>query len=480
MKTNNKPSESLIELADRLYSSHIHDYFGAKDVLIWYSRTGINVAFKGDALRMELVSFGNKLDRNKEEHLETPGYTSRIKRSLISSLDVDDVPAIDGDYEHITNVRDGIEGAIFDFLHSHGELEEDINWTLMPNQGNPWNIGDSKTYYYSASKKKVLEGYSPKDIYEITIDNEKYIAVNVCSVVPKFTANKSAIVGVCQDGTNIFASHTLTATRYDPESESIETKWTTAGFNVETNLKIDNISKCGGFIFPSLAVGPVAANTFGKITLVSYLDFVLSSLRPYRTKKGAWPVTVYDTDAWTARTTEIVSQQASELFDQLTGDWRIPEYSYQLHFLVLGPKVTDEAGPSEAKAIRDTKKLQALIKRRIKAWGRNATENSLRKAIENDKRNQYPYLEVKINGVYSLKSFPLAVIEKQQYEISKQFLNAIGWNGDLITIDESAGIHYRSNPVGGFSLELLRYSWLVHDAVVAYAESTNSIERILV
>lgn len=478
MKTNNKPSEALIELADRLYNSHIHDYFGAKDVLIWYSRTGINVAFKGDALRMELVSFGNKLDRNKEEHFETPGYTSRIKRSLISSLGVDDVSAIDGDYEHITNVRDGIEGAIFDFLHSHGELEEDINWTLMPNQGNPWNIGDSKTYYYSASKKKVLEGYSPKDIYEVTIDNEKYIAANVCKVVPTFSASKGSIVGICSDGSNVFASHTLSATRYDPEYGTIDTKWT-AGFDVDTKTKIQEISKCGGFIFPSLALGPVAANTFGKITLVSYLEFVLSSLRPYKSKKGAWPVTVYDTDAWTVRTSEIVSTHASELFDQLTGAWKIPTYSYQLHFGVLGPKVTEESGPSEAKAIRDTKKLQALIKRRIKAWSRNATENSLRKAIESDKRNQYPYLEAKVNGVYSLDSFPLAVIEKRQYEISKQFLSAIGWKGDLITIDEQTGTHYKSNPVGGYSADLLKYSWLVHDAVVAYAESTNSIERIL-
>ena len=39
---------------------------------------------------------------------------------------------------------------------------------------------------------------------------------------------------------------------------------------------------------------------------------------------------------------------------------------------------------------------------------------AINQAIDKDKRNYYPILEVKVNGVYSLESFPLAVIEKSE------------------------------------------------------------------
>lgn len=460
---NDKPSAIMTELADRLYDSGLPSNFGAKDVLIWYSDHDISVAFKGDALRMERASFSNKIVTNrrgeKEEHFETPGNARRIRDILVSSLGIKSTIYVDNDYEHITHIRDVIQGALSDFLQSNG-VDSEVFWTLMPNEGEPWNEGDSFTYYYSAAKRKVLKGYPPKDTYKVQLDEGEATAANICTIVPTFVAEKSALVGVLSSGYNIFASHTFSVSLFQKESAK-------------------SIKDCGGLVFPSLALGPVAANTFGKITLVSNLEFALSSMRPYKTKKGAWQVTVYDTDAWTGRTSTFVSEGASDLFEQLTGNWQIPSYSYQLHFWTLGPPITE--GPTDASIIPSTKRMQSIINKRMKIWNRAAKDSELSLSSMDRMKDSYPYLEVKVNGVYSISSFPLAVVEKAELSQSVKILKSIGWSGDLIVIDDESGTYKVKEPeVDSGLFKVLKYSWLVNDAVSYYAEKNGLIERIVV
>ena len=58
-----------------------------------------------------------------------------------------------------------------------------------------------------------------------------------------------------------------------------------------------------------------------------------------------------------------------------------------------------------------------------------------------------------------------------------RFLKEMGWSGDVIIIDENAGTYYKHNPIG-FDSDLLKYSWLLHDAVIDYAISNNAVEWI--
>ena len=453
MTTNHKPSEPLIELADRLYGSGVQTTLGARDVLVWYGHNGVTIAFKGDALRMERACFGEVTERRRsggsETHFETPGNTLRIRDMLARSLDLDgnEIHGLESNYEHITDVGSAIENAARSFLELRG-LEDEVFFTLMPSEGEPWNQGEKFTYYYSSAKRKMLQGKAPENLFEVVVDDVEHVAADICAIVPTYQAQRGALVGLTQNGEHIFASHNFSAD----------------GRELETAKKIRD---CGGLIFPSLALGSIAANTFGTVTLVSYLDFILSSMRPYKTKKGAWQVTVYDTDAWTGRTDLFVTESAASLFDQMTGNWAIPSYTYELHFWMLGPKITQ--GPAEAKTIPDTKRMQSVVKRRMKAWNRNATQDDITKAKNRDEKNRYPYLEAKVNGVYSLSSFPLAVVEEEKLQESKKFLRAMGWSGDMIPVP---------GPDDGLS-GLLAYSWSVHDAVVEYAARKNSIERIL-
>jgi hypothetical protein len=233
------------------------------------------------------------------------------------------------------------------------------------------------------------------------------------------------------------------------------------------------IRKCGGLLFPSLAVGIVPATNFGPVVLVADLEVVLPSLRPYKKGRGNWPIAVYNTDAWTGVTTHFMGEGAHELREELTAS---PDtnWMYRGDFWVLGPPLRAD----RADLIPSTKKLRTTLSKRARIYRRELSGQQLQDVREHytNEEARYAYVEAKSNGIMSMECFPVAVCPREQKRTVQKWLKAAGFRGELLTL---------SVPTPEERPYLLKdrdadmrdsqwdYGWMVMDALMEYAEETG-------
>jgi hypothetical protein len=175
-------------------------------------------------------------------------------------------------------------------------------------------------------------------------------------VAPKLLETDGGVVGTLDGKDRLLLSH------------SFESK--TKSDLKETAAKLN---ECGGLLYPSLALSDAPATNFGECTLYAHFGIALKKLNSYgKSASKGYPVTVYNTDAWTESTQEFTGSDSVELHEQLTGQW---EPASRGHMMVLGPSLKSEAGPGyDVKVVKTVANLRSAVKRKRSVWKRDMTQ----------------------------------------------------------------------------------------------------------
>lgn len=439
-----KPNESLKELAVRLQRWLGVERAGAKEILVWYTGekySPVGVAFRGDALKIKRSVL--------MQPVRNPAYrgTTRygiLDESLALALGVEQTQYFPSDEAHAFDFTSGVEQAASKFLE--GE-EEAVRVTFMPLEGAPWSVHNDPTPYVSGKTGRVTTTSRPDFLIEVETDEGKELGANPCLVAPLAECATGYVMGTIRTQefvlTHTFSLETL---RYAERTAEL-------------------VNGCGGLLYPSLAIGEVPATNFGHVVLVADVGLVLASMRPYKKKKGAWPIVVYETDAWTATTLHTMKDGAVELFVELTG--APVNWTYKSDFWVLGPPLQDHL----AKPLSSTKQLAASLRRRARAYERELDAAELTAVREKhfESAEKYAYLEAKSNAIVPMSCFPLAVCPIAERSVAHAFLTNAGFGGELCIVD----YHFDKNdeaPIGGRDPRW-DYAWQVRDVIVDYASS---------
>ncbi|KKL45563.1 hypothetical protein LCGC14_2354350, partial [marine sediment metagenome] len=203
------------------------------------------------------------------------------------------------------------------------------------------------------------------------------------------------------------------------------------------------IKKCGGLIFPSLAVGLIPASNFGPITLVMSAGCVLTGLHPYR-PKGRYPVVLYNADVWTETVGAIKNELGRFLFEELTGLTR--DYVFYPDLAALGPILREGLVGSddiEAKRIRNVREMETTIRKRFGLWkGFIRAEDWLSRTEMMNPTQSYAYLEAKVTNILGLENIKFAVCATEFKETTRLFLKSLGLRIPVYPVD--AGLNNRA------------------------------------
>lgn len=409
----------------------VHDCFA------WFERGILHFAWLCDPLKM-VTAMGVG---GSDEHL----YSSSFSRALKQAFGLRET---DFDYEQRVSVHDiiwKIANALLGVTEA-AQAADEIQFTLIPEPGWPWPTdGD---VYYSAKARKLVPARKPGWLITIPADpsrgeGERH-GINLCDLfgdskvdgrLPRLAeAGLEDAVVAHFPGEDVIVTHALggawsRATGLGPAATGWDAKtWRENG---------ESVRRCGGLLFASLAVGPVPATNFGTCVLIARVGLALEGVKPYR-GRGAVRTWIYDTDAWTGRVGDANKDWAVAAFEQMHGH---SDYLYKLdnHVWPLGAPggMQISGGPAEATPILNTKKLNTELKRRFKRWRRDLTVAQIEKLQDEAALTtaRYAYLEAKTNGVTPMSAFPVAVCPKQREREFRVFLDAAGWDGDLIVLD---------------------------------------------
>lgn len=453
----------LADIVNRLLAWQGSSLLGASDVLVRFDQGKVFISFRGDALKIERQVYGKQMLSN---------YNYGLDISLQRALGADAQPMyqgmrvvgvrgdlgqlLDSGEAHYSDVLTAVENVVKYYIEQRGGAEVDVLATLMPSEGAPL------VAYYSAKKKKWFAGGDEppaKDVLVRDRYSDKEVIVrgaDLCRIFEVMSNCGSDIVASGRSG-DFMVFHCTT-----PSPEASEA-----------------LEACGGWLFPSLGVGTVPSVNFGPLALFTGVDIVLSALRPYKTGRGRWPITVYDTDTWTM-TTSGFNEAAHELYQQLTGTYREDIYGKK-HQWILGAPVSETSlgMDEEVKPITSTGQLIRAIKTRNKMWKPGMTDEQIerfRSGAFGTKHN-YPYLEAKANGILPVSCWKLAVVCESWHDRARDYLVRLGFDGTLVTIPDPQGSAEEvKHWVFNFNkASTLNYARSVYAAALQWANETGRI-----
>lgn len=334
-----------------------------------------------------------------------PHVSNALRRSGIDDEDFR--------YETILYAADFLQ-RLANSLYSISVSGETVMCTLIPEPGYPWPTDDGM--YFSAKKGREVESTRPE---WLSSDN----AVDLCRLWPEAEYTRRGVEYEFRGG-YFLATHAMGS--FDNLTRS-----GTWSQNVEV------VNRCGGLIAPSIAVGPLPATNFGPFILVADVGVVLDSLKPNRKRGKRPPSKVFNTDAWTVRTKALLEDGSMTAFDQLHGH---EEYLTH-HGIHLWASGTPEDPSSHldhlVKRIDTEAQLERAVARRLSMWKRSLTPEQVEKLhrkVEGT-ADRYAYCEAKVDGVMPISSFPVAVAPDGYESEFAEFLQATGFQGELLLVE---------------------------------------------
>jgi hypothetical protein len=455
---------------------------GHSEVLVWLPKDhvykGIYVAFRGDALKIELRAFKTLMIDNRDHCLDLNlqrifGFSDAQPVTRINDRWSTRVIGVRGGVgqtmtapdEHISEVLKAVSVVASEYLERRGLPGFEVWVTIMPNEGSPWEPGTKVTPYYSAKTRRVELSQKPDWITTVEVRSDdggdmKVPGADLCKIVPTLKSDPggSAMIYDPSRNLNFMVTHALDFARTDIGWKEIS----------------KFINKCGGLLFPSLAVSQVPAATIGVMVFVVDPLVVLQGLKPYRSGRGRWPVVLYAVDAWTETTGTFLGEAAALTYAQLTGQWQPGAYTRECHFYVLGPRIVTPEQKGNMR-IDDTKRLSSVITHRAKVWHRGLSGEQVESFADVWTPDRYPYLEAKVNGIVGVDALTACVVPSFLMNQAEKFLAAIGFKGEVLPI--RVGSEKAKTLKTGWDLGVLyEYSWQVHDAIAGFAQSTGRIE----
>lgn len=289
--------------------------------------------------------------------------------------------------------------------------------TFIPEPGYPW-----PEPYYSQKAGQMVQGNRPWWLVNDLLGNLDYDVVDFCKLMPPLREHGVGAEVLKLGREQIVLTHAM-GTMADLTRLG---SW-------DKNAK--SVNDCGGLLFPSLAIG-VPATNFGPFVLVADVGLLKHSLKQGRGRVEDAPAQIFDTDVWTINR-EIVSIAGKSAFKQLTGasDW---VYNIDVSVWPLGLDRQPEIyGPGVGNRLERMAQLKREVVERRRLWPRSMSPEEQLDVYENflGKREQYPYLEAKVNGVMPMSLFPMAVQPEQASDGFARFLDATGFRGALLSVE---------------------------------------------
>lgn len=374
------------------------------------------------------------------------------------------------------DVLQGLRAAALEFAGMPSDAALDV--TVLPEPGWPW--AGAGTRYYSARARRWVEAEEPpwKVVVEVR-DTSRSAKVggtraragaDWCRFAPRVEAADAAGRGWARKGDlAVMVTHAL----------ELHDGWAWGEASKA-------VARCGGLLFPSLAVGPVPATNFGPAVFVADTSLVLSHLRPYRRGRSEL-LTLYSTDAHTHTTSDAVGEESAALYDELTGNTDEETWMYgRPHLRSLGPRLPDEEddGPEGRAEVTSSAAMLRVLRKRFKLWRgpMDAARFERTKGVASrgldalDMRahaDEYAYLEAKARGVVPMSSF-VALYVPDFYERGyRDFARVAGYDGPVHVLDTSADERdaYATDRRSMSSEEAVRfkynYAWRVAERVRA-------------
>lgn len=436
------------------------------DVVAWEgqetsSYDSFHFALVGDAIKLATAFgytvTGDESDEQINSGARTGPISSAARRHLRAKRMAED---LGHDRIVLSDFMDRLTGqAIHEFARDEMPFTEAHGaWILNP--GHPWPEDDAQPFvYWSAKKKALVSPERPGWLIEVEDESEgpakMVLGVNPCLVFPAQPRTEDWPVWARAKGTDIIVAHSMllpadTRSAHLPASYRYQ----------ELTPAIEGVRSCGGLLFPSLSYGPLPASNFGPLTLVGHMGLVLDGLRPYK-KRGVDPAAwVYEHDAWTIKTRELMTGVAKRIFSEMHGH---EDYVYGHNLWTLGPPAELFGGPSQgSRPIRTVAQLVAVAKRRGRVFDRSMTREEFEETNErvSGTVDKYAYGEAKGRRVISLDEFPFFIGPEHQRRQMEAFASGVGYRGKLVTLDDPVGISENST-----DYEMFRWSCIVADAV---------------
>lgn len=325
---------------------------------------------------------------------------------------------------YATSLLEGI-GGMMDNISGDETGDETAGATIIPDPGRPFNGRD--TEYYSARAKRWRTQGTPEWVLPVAVRTTRRGQVafehgaDYCLTAPRIDARSKC--GWLDAGTlALLATHSLGIDRVGVSD--------TAGA----------INRCGGLLFPSIALGAVPASNFGPCMLILDPRTAMRGLDPYRKPGVGYPAHVYNTDVWTETTSDFVGDYAAYLYDELSGNG---DFLYSPHLYALGPRPTtnrtsgvDGRGgelSSVTEVLRDARS-------RAKIWRKGLTQKTFATVHQKtlSSMEKYGYLEAKIAGVLEIQALAGAACADFQAPDFQRLLELVGFKGPLLVLDTDA------------------------------------------
>lgn len=411
---SNEEQQTVRQIGELLLAFGSHFTRGTfTNAYVWVEQQGskwsrISAALVGNPLKIGLA-FGYMPPTDEDREHGAPGrFLDHVARRVF------------GPDEDIFRYERSVHLA--EFLQRLADALPGEAWlTVIPEPGYPWPAD----WYWDAKKARVVAPPPPAWLIEVEDrmnPGKKIPGVDPCLFFPAEPTPARANDPVMGDlgGMPLMAAH------------SIALDWSGADNPYE---RARSIRDCGGFLFPSLSVGPVPAANFGYGCFVARLGLVLDSLKPYRPRGGERSVWVFPTDVWTGTVRNFVNTMAHELFDELHGH---DDYTYGYGFAVLGTPRVEFGGPAGgAVALDRVSQLKTALRRRMKPWLRVKTLEefeALEEAVSGTDA-KYAYCEAKARSVIALSEFPYFVVPSDMHGPAENWAAEAGYKGEIVAVD---------------------------------------------
>lgn len=489
------------EMAVRLQEAGVPALFGATETLVWHDRNLLRFAFRGLAQKLEAAMSRETRDGpgfidNRHHRLDVAlqkavGLDASLQRTKWGMEIVGGVgQTLDDGGAHFSQVLDSLEQLVGDVLG----LGEDVKFTLMPREGSPyvqaplpsWYSHEPRpTAFYNARTRRMGTTEPPDWIVPVRVrkedlgfykgDPREYATVpgaDMCRLVPVVERTTMPVMGQI-GGVEFLVSHSFDPTPFalpdDPRP------WATSvQGRREAGDAAELVRSCGGWLYPSCAVGKYASTTFGPVTLLAGVDLVLDGLSPRR-KRGTVPVALYDTDVWTPNTRDMLGLGAHVLYEQLCGmaGYTVYTNAWVNHQWVLGPPVRlGGPGGVDAQVLTSERAMVAALRKRYRIWREDLDAASVMEIVERSAEAEgfafsvyrYPYMEAKVNAIVAPTAWQRAFVAQSWARDAERFLEHVGFEGRMDVIDDPPGASYDEG-------------WMLsHEPALAYAQSMRILD----
>ncbi len=470
------------ELAVRLRTLINHFFPKAIDDVILWERDGQNLVF---ALR----GFPWELYRRFSSRFPIPQRQHEVEHLFAKAMGVDQ--QVDTDRGHMLvdpqfgssgeiyfqAFAEMIEGMIDSHLWAHKKYS---SLTVLPYPGEPLDDDALPIPYFSARKMKMVDPPRRRPSWAIPCQAPCYVdesegkwhrwSVDVCLIArtsPGFVGQGrfgTLSVGSGRNERILLLAHSIS------QKELLDRSF------------IDRMSRCGGFLYPSLSLGTFPATNFGEVVLVFdprlVRDSIGSSERGILAREVPPDLSLYDTDAYTVDRAALAGRYGQTMYRELSGNRLNLTQLEDRQIYALGPMLVEGTGATgavEADPVFTAKKIAQVALDKDRYWQRIMTAkdpDELIASAVSSSYYHYSYLEAKASTVVTPANIVAIVAPNRTAEIVGEALAPHGFQGLALGIPMSAEqehpISSNQGPCNGKDTQArLRYGLAVRDLVAS-------------